>query len=232
MTSLHAAEGARRGGSAGLMQRRAARRFMVQVAQKYNRPIWLTELACPQAGKPAAALAEMRALLTMLDQQPRVARRARPTCASQASLATTHSIPFRAGHVAVSSALHAIPCWTRCRTEQRVCPTWQLGRPPRSARPRRYSWFAAHTQGTFLGPSASLMQNSYSFARLTNLGRLFASFGSTSGISSGAAPAEDLRSEQLAAVQARPARGPARAVRARVQAACVTMLSGVRFYVM
>ncbi len=76
------------------------------------------------------------------------------------------------------------------------------------------------------------MQNSYSFARLTNLGRLFASFGSTSGISSGAAPAEDLRSEQLAAVQARPARGPARAVRARVQAACVTMLSGVRFYVM
>jgi len=88
---------------------------------------------------------------------------------------------------------------------------------------RRYSWFAAHTQGTFLGPSASLMQNSYSFARLTNLGRLFGSFGSTSGISSGAAPAEDLRSEQLAHVQAR---GPARAVHARVQAACVTMSLG------
>lgn len=67
------------------------------------------------------------------------------------------------------------------------------------------------------------MQNSYSFARLTNLGRLFGSFGSTSGISSGAAPAEDLRSEQLAHVQAR---GPARAVHARVQAACVTMSLG------
>jgi len=46
------------------------------------------------------------------------------------------------------------------------------------ARGRRYNWFASHTQGTFLGPLASLMQNSYSKAQLSPLGKLYTSYKS------------------------------------------------------
>ena len=42
---------------------------------------------------------------------------------------------------------------------------------------RRYSWFAAHTQGVdFLGPLCSLMQNSYSVAALTPLGQVYCTY--------------------------------------------------------
>ena len=49
---------------------------------------------------------------------------------------------------------------------------------------RRYSWFSAHTQGVaFLGPLCSLMQNSYSKAALTPLGKLYCTY-----VSKGNAP--------------------------------------------
>jgi hypothetical protein len=55
----------------------AARRFMVQMAQKYNRPIWLTEFACGGAGTYDQIAQVMQSMLTMLDNQAMVARCAR-----------------------------------------------------------------------------------------------------------------------------------------------------------
>jgi hypothetical protein len=52
----------------------AARRFMVQMAQKYNRPIWLTEFACGGAGTYDQIAQVMQSMLTMLDNQAMVAR--------------------------------------------------------------------------------------------------------------------------------------------------------------
>ena len=51
-----------------------ARRFMVQMAQVYKRPIWLTEFACGHAGSFAALAKVLKAHITMLDSQPMVAR--------------------------------------------------------------------------------------------------------------------------------------------------------------
>ncbi len=47
---------------------------MVQMAQVYKRPIWLTEFACGQAGTFAALAQVLKAHITMLDSQPMVAR--------------------------------------------------------------------------------------------------------------------------------------------------------------
>ena len=51
-----------------------ARRFMAQMAQKYQRPIWLTEFACGLAGSIQILTQVMKSMLTMLDNQPMVAR--------------------------------------------------------------------------------------------------------------------------------------------------------------
>ena len=63
-----------------------ARRFMAQMAQKYQRPIWLTEFACGLAGSIQILTQVMKSMLTMLDNQPMVAR-----CAQ------LHHTPRRAG---------------------------------------------------------------------------------------------------------------------------------------
>lgn len=63
-----------------------ARRFMAQMAQKYQRPIWLTEFACGLAGSIQILTQVMKSMLTMLDNQPMVAR-----CAQ------FHHTPRRAG---------------------------------------------------------------------------------------------------------------------------------------
>jgi len=77
------------------------------------------------------------------------------------------------------------------------------------ARGRRYNWFASHTQGTFLGPLASLMQNSYSKAQLSPLGKLYTSYKSKI---SNAAPLPDPTSALHDHMQARPrADAPGRA---------------------
>ena len=46
------------------------------MAQKYKRPIWLTEFACGLAGSIQILTQVMESMLTMLDNQPMVARRA------------------------------------------------------------------------------------------------------------------------------------------------------------
>lgn len=56
-----------------------ARRFMAQMAQKYQRPIWLTEFACGLAGSIQILTQVMESMMTMLDNQPMVARCAQLT---------------------------------------------------------------------------------------------------------------------------------------------------------
>ena len=45
------------------------------MAQVYNRPIWVTEFACGLAPSIQSLTATMKQFLTMLDNQPMVARR-------------------------------------------------------------------------------------------------------------------------------------------------------------
>ena len=49
-------------------------RFMVSMAQVYQRPIWVTEMACGLTGNFTYLTIAMKQLLTMLDTQPMVAR--------------------------------------------------------------------------------------------------------------------------------------------------------------
>ena len=50
-------------------------RFMVQMAQVYKRPIWVTEFACGLQPNIQSLTTIMKQFLTMLDRQPQVARR-------------------------------------------------------------------------------------------------------------------------------------------------------------
>ncbi len=80
----------------------AARRFMVQMAQKYNRPIWLTEFACGGAGTYDQIAQVMQSMLTMLDNQAMVARcaraaHARVILAPARRLMSDQHVPLRAG---------------------------------------------------------------------------------------------------------------------------------------
>ncbi len=52
---------------------------MVQMAQVYNRPIWVTEFACGLQPNIQSLTTIMKQFLTMLDRQPMVARRAQKT---------------------------------------------------------------------------------------------------------------------------------------------------------
>ncbi|KAK9841873.1 hypothetical protein WJX81_008520 [Elliptochloris bilobata] len=49
-------------------------RFMVQMAQTYKKPIWVTEFACGLAGSIQILTQLMKSFITMLDNQPLVAR--------------------------------------------------------------------------------------------------------------------------------------------------------------
>jgi hypothetical protein len=96
--------------------------------------------------------------------------------------------------LALSLGLHAVPA---C---QRNASAVVHGLTRRARAARRYNWFASHTQGTFLGPLASLMQNSYSKAQLSPLGRIYTSFKSKI---SNAAPLPDPTSALHDHMQAR-----------------------------
>ena len=51
---------------------------MVQVAQTYNKPIWVTEFACGLQPNIQSLTTIMKQFLTMLDRQPLVARQVPP----------------------------------------------------------------------------------------------------------------------------------------------------------